>query len=79
MASHKPPPLRKVTYRTRQAGMSGKEDERFKSDTVDSLEEKLRKRKSKADEQLEEVRRAALAWKRASSGQQRSAGRRGGL
>jgi hypothetical protein len=40
----------------KQAGMSGKEDERFKSDTVDSLEEKLRKRKSKADEQLEEIK-----------------------
>jgi len=40
----------------KQAGMSGKEDERFKSDTVDSLEEKLRKKKSKADEQLQEIK-----------------------
>ena len=35
--------------------MSGKEEERFKGSEIDSLEEKLRKKKSKADEQLQEV------------------------
>jgi len=39
-----------------QAGMSGKEDERFSGETVDSLEQKLRSRKTKADEQLQEMK-----------------------
>lgn len=45
--------------------MSGKEEERFKGSEIDSLEEKLRKKKSKSDEQLEEVRLTAIhgAWR----------------
>ena len=45
----------------KQAGMSGKADERFTGSEVDSLEQKLLKKRSKADEQLEEARPLSLA------------------
>ena len=35
--------------------MSGKEEDRFKGGEIDSLEQKLLRKKSKADEQLQEV------------------------
>jgi len=40
----------------KQAGMSGKADERFTGSEVDSLEQKLLKKRTKADEQLEEIK-----------------------
>ena len=39
--------------------MSGKEDERFKNSEIDSLEQKLLKKKTSVDSQLEEVFRDA--------------------
>jgi len=54
-----PTPVENKTSKPRkvkQAGMSGKEDERFKSAEVDSLEQKLLKKKLKTDEQLEEIK-----------------------
>ena len=39
-----------------QAGMSGKEDERFAGSEVDSLEQRLLNKKSKSDEQLQQIK-----------------------
>lgn len=41
----------------KQAGMSGKEDERFKNSEIDSLEQKLLKKKTSVDSQLEEFKK----------------------
>jgi hypothetical protein len=46
----------KLPRKLKQAGMSGKEEDRFKGGEIDSLEQKLLKKKSKADEQLQEIK-----------------------
>jgi len=54
-----PKPVDNTTSKPRklkQAGMSGKEADRFKGDEVDSLEQKLLKKRKKIDEQQQEMK-----------------------